>query len=126
MRTALITALWAPVLLLALASPSLAVLRDIEQAYEVAPSAVRVPTVSEGNLTLFPCPQCPPVSLRVTSATAWFAAVPPSRSTSQDEFLKMLRAAATNRRTLIYVYYEPRTRRVTRVVLDAPLTGGRP
>lgn len=126
MRATLISSLWFAVLLLSLASPARAVLKDIEQAYELAPAAVRVPTVSEGNLTLFPCAKCPPVSLRVTPATAWFTAVPPGRATSQDEFLKIMRKAAANRQTLIYVYYEPRTRRVTRLVLDAPAAGGKP
>jgi len=120
------TGLLAAGLLLAAATPARAVLKAVEQAYELAPSAVRVPTASDAPLTVFPCAKCRAVPLRVKATTAWYVTSPPGQATSQAEFLKALRAAGANPRALIYVYYEPRTRHVTRLVLDAPVAGVRP
>lgn len=124
-RLQLLAGLLAATSLLALAPPAGAVLKEIERGYEVTLAAVRIPTVSDGNLTVFPCPRCGPVTLRVTTATAWYPAWPARAPATQVEFLQALRNAGANRNALVYVYYEPRTRRVTRLVLDAP-GGARP
>jgi hypothetical protein len=92
----------------------------IEQAYELTRSQVQLPTAAEGGLTVRPCPTCRPLSLRVTAATGWFIGPGTRQPAGQAAVLEAFRAAATNPKTLVYVYYEPQTRRVKRVVLDAP------
>lgn len=107
-------------LLLAVSLPAAATLRTIEQAYELTRSQVQLPATPEGGLTARPCPTCRPVILQVTTATAWFNGPGTRQPAGQDAVLAAFRAAATNPKTLVYVYYEPQTRRVKRIVLDAP------
>ena len=116
-------------LVLGVSLPASATLRTIEQAYELTPGQVQLPETPEGPLTVHPCPTCRIVSLRVTTATAWFngpgtvkAGGPPA---GQAAVLEAFRAAASNPQTLVYVYYEPQTRRVKRIVLDAPAPAAR-
>ncbi|MBL8201712.1 MAG: hypothetical protein JNK40_12125 [Chromatiales bacterium] len=107
-------------LLLGLAQPAGATLRTIEQAYELTRSQVQLPGRPEGALTLRPCADCRPVTLQVTAATAWFSRPGARDPDGQSAVLAAFRAAATNPDTLVYVYYEPQTRRVKRIVLDVP------
>jgi hypothetical protein len=97
-----------------------ATLRVIERAYELTRSQVQLPTTPEGGLTVRPCPTCRPVSLRVSAATTWFSRPGTRQPAGQAAVLEAFRAAATNPKTLVYIYYEPQTRRVKRVVLDVP------
>ena len=104
--------------------PAGATLRTIEQAYELTHNQIQLPSGPEGTLTVRPCATCRLVLLRVTRATAWFAA-PRSRqannqTNSQSTVLAAFHDAATNPRALVYVYYEPQTLRVKRIVLDTP------
>jgi hypothetical protein len=98
----------------------------IEQAYELTRSQVQLPTTAEGGLTVRPCPTCRPLSLRVTAATIWFNRPGTRQPAGQAAVLEAFRAAANNPKTLVHVYYEPQTRRVKRVVLDAPTPLGTP
>jgi len=107
-------------LLLGAALPAGATLRTIEQAYELTRSQVQLPGRAEGALTVRPCADCRPVVLRVTSATAWFDRPGTQQAAGQSVVLAAFRAAAARPGTLVYVYYEPQTRRVKRIVLDAP------
>jgi hypothetical protein len=107
-------------LLLGISLPASATLRTIEQAYELTRSQVQLPGTPEGGLTVRPCPTCRPVILRVTTETAWFNGPGTRQPVGQAAVLAALRAAAADLKTLIYVYYEPQTRRVKRIVLDAP------
>ena len=92
----------------------------IEKAYELTRAQVQLPTTADGGLTVRPCPTCRPLSLRVTTATTWFNRPGARQPAGQAAVLEAFRAAATNPKTLVHVYYEPQTRRVKRVVLDAP------
>ena len=109
----------AAALILAWALPAAATLQTIEQAYELSRNEVQLPGKPEGNLTLRPCPTCKPVVLRVTTATAWCLAPRTNKAAGQPAVLAAYKAA-TNPGTLVYVYYEPQTRRVNRIVLDVP------
>ncbi|MEQ1801314.1 MAG: hypothetical protein ABL989_05290 [Gammaproteobacteria bacterium] len=97
-----------------------ATLRTIEQAYELTRAQVQLPGKADGNLTVRPCPDCRPVLLRVTPATAWFSRPGTRQPAGQAAVLAAFRASAANPGTLVYVYYEPQSRRVKRIVLDAP------
>ena len=110
----------ATVLLITVSLPAAATLRTIEQAYELTRNQVQLPDQPEGGLTVRPCPTCKPVVLRVSTATAWFIGPGTVKAAGQPAFLAAFKASATNPRTLIYVYYEPQTQRVKRIVLDVP------
>lgn len=121
--------LLAAALVVAGSGPAAAALRTIEQAYELTRSEVKLPTSADGGLTVQPCPTCRPVVLRVSAATLWYrspvARQDAGQSVDQAQFLAAWRAS-TDPRTLVYVYYEPRTRRVKRVVLDDRGAGAAP
>ncbi|MEO8444220.1 MAG: hypothetical protein ABI567_04355 [Gammaproteobacteria bacterium] len=121
-RRAFPLGLAAALLLAGLGLPAGATLVTVEQAYELTPDQVQLPDRSPGSLTVRPCSTCKPVTLQVTPATTWF--IRPGRKTAvgQEALLDAFRAAAFKKATLVYVYYEPQTRRVNRVVLDAPAT----
>jgi len=111
---------FAALLLLTWALPAGASLGTIEQAYELSRRDVQLPGRPEGNLTVRPCPTCKTVQLRVTAATGWFIAPQTRKAAGQPALLAAYKAAAANPATLVYVYYEPQTRRVKRIVLDVP------
>ena len=98
---------------------SYASLVAIEQAFEVRPNQVDLPDRADGRLTLRPCRTCRTVALRVTPDTAWFNS-PASRQPVGQRMVLAALSAANNSRTLLYIYYEPQTQRVKRIVLDAP------
>ena len=100
--------------------PAGATLRTIEQAYELTHNQIQLPSGPEGTQSVRPCATCRLVFLRVTTATAWFAAPRSRQANSQRSVLDAFHASATNPRALVYVYYEPQTLRVKRIVLDAP------
>jgi hypothetical protein len=100
--------------------PAAATLRTIEEAYELTRSQVQLPDKPEGGLTVRPCPTCKFVVLRVTAATGWFIGPDTVMPAGQPAVLAAFKASATNPRTLIYIYYEPQTQRVKRIVLDVP------
>jgi len=105
---------------LGISLPALATLRTIEQAYELTPGQVQLPAASTGGLTVRLCATCSPVVLRVTEATEWFSAPREQPPAGQAAVLAALAAAGNSAGTRIYVYYEPQTLRVNRIVLDVP------
>jgi hypothetical protein len=111
-------------LLLGVSLPAAATLRTIEQAYELTRSQVHLPGASFGGLTIRRCATCSPVVLRVTGATAWFSDPRERQPAGQAAVLAAFAAAGTKPGVLVYVYYEPRSLRVNRIVLDVP--GGEP
>ena len=110
-------------LLLGVSLPAAAALRTIEQAYELTPSQVQLPGAASGGLTIRKCPTCSPIVLRVTEATAWFSAPREQPPAGQAAVLAALEAAGGRARVLIFVYYEPQTLRVKRIVLEVPAGG---
>lgn len=108
----------ATLLLACLAVPAGATLEVVEQAFELRGQAVQLPDVAEAPLRVLPCPDCKPTVLRVTTATGWFLGAGSRQARSQAEVLDVFRAVASRPATLVYVYYEPATLRVTRIVVD--------
>lgn len=119
-RTSPAAAVLGALVLLAAGLPAGATLRTIEQAYELTRSQVQLPGRPEGTLTVRPCPECRPVILQATAATTWFSRPGTPEPAGHAALLAAFRASAANPGTLVYVYYEPQTRRVKRVVLDVP------
>jgi hypothetical protein len=102
--------------LLATALP--AALEPVEQAYELLLRSVSLPLHESGQLVVRECAGCRPEILRVTGATRYFV-----RPTATPVSLRDLRAVAARAGAtpgaLLYVYYDPGTRNVRRLVLDA-------
>lgn len=107
-------------LVAAFSAPAHATMRTIEQAYELTRSQVRLPKAVIGGLTIRLCPECSPVVLRVTAATGWFSAPDGREADGQAAVQKAWEAAGRESRLLVYVYYEPGTKHVNRIVLDVP------
>jgi hypothetical protein len=108
------------ILLLGVSPPASATLRTIEEAYELKRNQVQLPGASVGGLTVRLCTTCSPIVLRVTEATQWFSAPREQPPAGQAAVLAAFAAAANNPGLFVYVYYEPQTLRVKRIVLDVP------
>lgn len=97
-----------------------AAIGQIEQAFELGPGQLQLPTRPDAQLTVRPCANCRVVALQVTAATLWHAGMAEQQPAGQAAVLEIYRKASSDPRTLIHVYYEPRTLRVKRIVLDLP------
>ena len=117
MRMKIPSGLLTVALLLASSPPALATLKNIEQAYELRLSQVTLPDAEQGTLVVRPCAACKPQVLNVTAATLYV--VRPGKSpVSLRELTKAAKMAAGRDNASAYVYYQPATRHVTRLVLD--------
>jgi hypothetical protein len=95
-----------------------AALREIEQAFELTPAQVQLPSRAEAQLTIRPCATCRVVALQVTAATQWYAGMDEQQPAGQARTLEIYRTAGSDPQTLVHVYYEAQTLRVKRIVLD--------
>jgi hypothetical protein len=95
-----------------------AAIRQIEQAFELTPEQVQLPSRPDAQLTVRPCAECRVVALRVTPATQWYADPGEQQPAGQAAVLEIYRVASSDPRTLVHVYYEPETLRVKRITLD--------
>jgi hypothetical protein len=95
-------------------------IRQIEQAFELNPTQLEIPTRPDAQLTVRPCAGCQIVALRVTAATRWYSSFDEQQPVGQATVLEIYRTLSRNPRTLVHVFYEPQTLRVSRVVLDLP------
>ncbi len=103
--------------ILLLAGSAHGALKPLEQAYELALGTVSLPGNESGQLLLRRCAGCKPESLRVNPATRYF--VRPSKApVSLREARQAAVKAGANPDALVFVYYEPTTRTVRRLVLD--------
>jgi hypothetical protein len=107
-------------------APAQGAMQALEQAWEVPLGAVTLPGNESGQLVVRRCTSCKPDVLRVNAATRYF--VRPSRA--PVAFAELRRAAVkagANRAALMYVYYDPASRTVRRLVVDAGATpAGKP
>jgi hypothetical protein len=95
-----------------------AAIRQIEQAFELRPAQLQLPSRAEAQLTIRPCASCRIVALRVTAATQWYAGMGEQQPAGQAAVLEIYRTAGSDPQTLVHVYYEAQTLRVKRIVLD--------
>jgi hypothetical protein len=95
-----------------------AAIRQIEQAFELTPQQVQLPSRPDAQLTIRPCANCRVVALRVTAATQWYAGMGEQQPAGQARVLEIYRTASSAPQTLVHVYYEEQTLRVKRIVLD--------
>lgn len=92
-------------------------LKPVEQAYELALGTVSLPGNESGQLLVRRCAGCKPELLRVTAATRYFVRPSTAPVSLRDAHRAAVKAGA-NPAALVYVYYEPQTRSVRRLVLD--------
>lgn len=98
--------------------PAGATLQVVEQAFELRAQQVALPDVAEAPLTVRTCPDCKATVLRVTGGTQWFVGAGSRQAQSQAAVMEVFRQVAPSSRTLVYVYYEPGSGQVTRIVVD--------
>ena len=93
-------------------------LKAVEAAYELTLAAVTLPGNENGYLMVRRCAGCKPEILRVNAQTRYV--VRPARSPVSLPDLKAQAGRIIAReRAAVYVYYDPRTGYVRRLVLDA-------
>jgi hypothetical protein len=112
LRQVLLTTLFAVIV----SEPARAALQAVEQAFELQLQQVTLPGRSGGSLVVRRCVDCAPVSLQVTQATACFLS--PGRTAVSLQGLLDAIEATPRQKVLITVFYDPATRRVTRLMLD--------
>jgi hypothetical protein len=93
-------------------------LKAIEQAYELHLNQVVLPAILGGNVIVRPCAKCKPVTLS-TSADSRFAIRNGQSNLALAEFIRAVNTASRGSNPMLYVYYAPEQRRVTRIVLGA-------
>lgn len=103
--------------LLLLAGAARAALVALEQAVEMPLVALRMPVAANTALVVRRCAKCKPELLRVTTETRYFVR-PGREAVTLREARKAAAAAAARPAALAYVYYQPETRTVRRLVLD--------
>lgn len=91
-------------------------LTALEEAFEVAPGDVTLPVSEAGQLVVRPCPACRPQLLRVDAGTRYLVQ-PGPETVSLAEFTRGAAQAAGRRTAAVFVYYDPQTRSVRRLVL---------
>ena len=92
-------------------APASAEIIQLEDAYELSSSQVSIPR-REGSLFVRKCRECQSVRLQLRESTRYFFG-------EEQVTLKELRREARREDRLIYVFYEPETRVVTRIVLSS-------
>jgi hypothetical protein len=102
---------------LAPAPAARAALQAVEQALELPLATVRLPPAESGALVVRRCARCAPEFMRVTPGTRYFVR-PGTQPVALREARKAAAGAAGRATALVYVYYEPGPRTVSRLVLD--------
>ena len=102
--------------LLLTASASHGALSSIEESFELSPSDVTLPASATGRLVVRPCVACRPQLLSVDAATRYLLQ-PGTTPVTLEEFAKSKARAAGRRAAAVFVYYDPQTRNVRRLVL---------
>lgn len=103
--------------LLLSAGTALGALTAVESAYELLLSNVSLPGNETGQLTLRPCSSCSPQVLRVSPGTEYMS-LPAKEPLSLTEFRERAGKVLLRNQAAVYVYYDPATGQVRRLVLD--------
>jgi len=88
-----------------------------ERGLEVDPGAVSLPTYETGLLGVTECAECAPLGLSVTQDTKYFIA-PRTPAVSLAEMRAAFYASVHDDNLIVYVFYDPNTMLVNRLVLD--------
>lgn len=93
-------------------------LKPIEQAYELGIGEVTLPGNDSGSLVVRPCAECRPVTLRVSPATTYVVR-PGNAALTRSDFTAEVSRVRSRADALLFVYYDPGTSNVRRIVLQA-------
>lgn len=102
--------------LLGTAGVSHAALDLVEAAFELRPSQAALPADGDGEIRVQPCPTCAFESLTVNAGTRYILQ-PGTAQVTRAEFAADLVRLGSQPRAMLFVYYEPRSRVVHRLVL---------
>jgi hypothetical protein len=93
----------------------------VEQAYELPPSGLQLPADAKpgDRLGIRPCAGCPRVSLKVAPGTQWRIGQRGPLVTAGEFRNRFQQALAGSGDALVFVYYDPKSLSVNRVVLSA-------
>lgn len=116
MRVSFTRRLVAVAVLLAAAGIADAALRTVEEAYELGLAQVTLPATETGQLAVRRCRGCKTEILQVNAATRYFIR-PSAAPVALAETRKAAAKAAGRPKASVYVYYDPKTRTVRRLVL---------
>lgn len=105
------------VALLLVSGAASATLKTVEDAYELGLSQVTLPGSDTGQLVVRLCAKCKPELLRVSAATVYLVR-PASTPLPRSSLVAAAAKAAGRSTATVFVYYEPQTMSVRRVVLD--------
>lgn len=95
------------------------VLEQREDAYEVQLGEVILPRSLAGTVIFKPCSECETVALRVSGQTFYSIDGHPIALEDLAQAVEEIRQTnGGNSRTLVYVFFEPQSKRVTRLALD--------
>lgn len=95
-----------------------AAMQVIEQAYELDPGQLVLPLTAQGRLMLHLCDGCRSESLRVDENTE-YRVIPGAGAISLDELRSEAARLAHRPRLSFFVYFDPQSGLVHRLVLDA-------
>ena len=118
LRPSLLSSLLSSLLVLLTAGPAQGALQAIEQAYELALSEITLPGNENGYVMVRRCARCKPEVMRVDARTV-YRVRPASNPVSLRELKIQAGKAIGSRQASVYLYYDPKTRYVRRLVLDA-------
>lgn len=94
-----------------------AALEIVEEAFEVTPRQIEWPTYDEGRLVVRPCSGCEAVALTVSDQTGYYDGFNSPRL-SRQELIRKATSGGNFQNSMVYLFYRPEDRQVTRVVLD--------
>ena len=113
-------ALWLALLAaMALSSVNIAraALEVIEDAIEVTPRQIEWPTYDQGRLVVRPCRDCETISLTVNDQTGYYLGFN-QPGLSRQELISKANNSSSSQNTLVYLFYRPENKQVTRIILD--------
>ncbi len=99
------------------ANTARAALEIVENAFEVTPRQIEWPTYDEGRLVVRPCHGCEAVALTVNDQTVYYLGFTNPRL-SRQELIRKATSSGNSKYTMVYLFYRPENRQVTRIVLD--------
>ena len=94
-----------------------AALEIVEDAFEVTPRQIEWPTYDQGRLVVRPCPGCEAVALTVNEQTGYYLGFG-SPPLSRQELISKATSGSNFENSMVYLFFTPQDRQVTRVVLD--------
>lgn len=116
-RNFLVSLIAMAAMVITLANSAGAALEIIEEALEVTPRQIEWPTYDQGRLVVRPCSDCDAVTLTVNDQTGYYLGFS-NPGLSRQELIQKANNRAHSKTTLVYLFYRPENRQVTRVVLD--------